>query len=253
MSLSKVANATRLRAAAALPLLALLLACGEKEWEEKSGTLELYASPLPPVAGQALTLGVLGTNVGPVDVFQGEQRIATLVNVDTTKRVDLQVIAVSSAVPKAVAVAYDFKRLEAQAAPFTTQPSVPDGGLVDAGPRDAGAVDASPVDAAPPFVEDCPGLVSLASPTACNPETVDTIAVDVRNDRPNTVAIRVYAAPDGGTCLRVAGTALFNGNQQMRAELQRGATVEFVDRGATTAFRTVRLPSQGPCAIRLSP
>ena len=153
MSPSKVANATLRGTAAIAPLLALLVACSEKEWDEKPGTLELYATPLPPVAGQALTLGVLGTNIGPVDVFQGDQRIASLVNVDTSNRVDFQVIALSNAVPKAVAVAYDFKRLEAQAGAFTTAPKVPDGGLVDAGPRDAGASDSAtpgpgPADAA---------------------------------------------------------------------------------------------------------
>jgi LCCL domain len=149
MSPSKVANATLRRAAAAVPVFALLFACNEKEWDEQPGTLELYATPLPPVAGQPLTLGVVGTNVGPVDIFQGDQRVASLVNVDTSKRVDFQVVAVSNAVPKAVAVAYDFKRLEAQAAAFTTVPRVPDGGLADAGPRDAGASDAGAQDPGP--------------------------------------------------------------------------------------------------------
>ena len=249
MSPSKVANATLRRAAAAVPVLALLFACSEKEWDEKPGTLELYATPLPPVAGQALTLGVVGTNVGPVDVFQGDQRVASLVNVDTSNRVDFQVIAVSNAVPKAVAVAYDFKRLEAQAAPFTTVPRVPDGGLVDAGPRDAGAA----VDARPTFVEDCPGLVSLATPTSCNEETVDTMSVDIRNDRPSGVEMRVYFSRDAGSCEQVSAGSGFPANRQVRLSLKRGATVEFYDIATSTVFRTVKLPLQGPCSILLSP
>jgi hypothetical protein len=258
MSPSKVANATLRRAAAAVPVFALLFACSEKEWDEKPGTLELYAAPLPPVAGQALTLGVLGTNVGPVDVFQGDQRIASLVNVDTTKRADFQVIAVSSAVPKAVAVAYDFKRLEAQAAPFTTQPSVPDGGLVDAGPRDAGvrdadAPDVGAVDAAPAFVEDCPGLVTVADPNACAPAAAGNVELTVRNDRPSTVVAYAYSPKDGGTCSVTTLSPFFQSNRTTTTFPAGGAILEFRDNGFLIGFRKIQLPTQGTCKLLLSP
>jgi hypothetical protein len=258
MSPSKVANATLRRAAAAVPVFALLFACSEKEWDEKPGTLELYAAPLPPVAGQALTLGVLGTNVGPVDVFQGDQRIASLVNVDTTKRAEFQVIAVSSAVPTAVAVAYDFKRLEAQAKPFTTQPSVPDGGLVDAGPRDAGvrdagAPDVGAVDAAPAFVEDCPGLVSVPSPDVCTPYRPGNVELIVRNERPSTVVAVALSNVDGGPCRESTLTPDFPANRTVTAYPWSGMVVEFRSAGSATALRRVQLPAAGTCKLLFTP
>lgn len=262
MSPSKAANVTLRPFVAAAPVLALLLACsGTKEWEAKPGTLELYATPLPPVPGQPLTLGVLATNVGPVDVFQGTERIASLVNVEASKRVDFQAIAVSAAVPKAVAVAYDFRRLEVEAVAFGTRPNVPDGGTLDAGPRDAaapdasaavdaGSVDAGPFDAGVTYVEDCPGLVSLIGPTECGLGNGASLGFNVRNLRAQAAGLRLYyASSTGGACQPSTTGVTLQPNSAQALTLTAGITLEFFDKTTTQVFRTVRLPSSGTCNL----
>lgn len=235
-------SAERLRRLRAASLVGL--ACGisaacssTKEWEEKPGEIALYAEPIPPVAGATLTLGVKAENVGPIDVFQGETRIASFANVDLSNRYDVRVRAVSTEVPRAVTMAYDRQRIEATATAFPTAPAPAD--------PDAGAKD-------PPAEEDCRGVEDLAT-NACPPLS-DAGVVAVRVINTTTKPMSVYASiPDPiptGSCLPSL-VALVAAGAEARFSQPAGTVLRFVDDRSARTIRIVRLPEIEACALRV--
>lgn len=107
------------RLAAALFSVLLSLSCSSvAEWEEAPGRVELFATPLPPVAGELLVLGLRASNVGPIEVVQGETVIATFFNIDLKELKAYEVRAASSETPRAEAVGFDYKRIKVTAAAF---------------------------------------------------------------------------------------------------------------------------------------
>lgn len=216
----------------------LLVSCSStKEWEEKPGSVALFATPLPPVAGQPLTLGVTGTNVGPIDVFQGSVRIASFANVELERRVDVRVIARSDEPPRAVTMAYDYRVLEVAAAAFPSPPAPPD---LDAG---------SEPDPGP--AESCAGVEDLSA-NACPAADGRTIAVRVHNASPNPVS--VYELTPGviepTQCLPALHAIVRPGNT---GEFSRpaGAVLRIVDDRTAAAVRIVRLPDVDVCTLRV--
>ncbi len=92
------------------------------EWEERAGSLTLRASPLPPVAGEPLVLGLEARNVGPIRVFQGDTLIAAFANTAVDGTRSYTVTAQSDEAPRAVAVGFDFRTLTVAAEPFASPP-----------------------------------------------------------------------------------------------------------------------------------
>lgn len=239
-SLSRDRRGQRGPRRAALAFVLGLVACSSiAEWEEVPGTLELYADPLPPVTGQPLVLGVRATNVGPVDVYQGSVRVATFANLDLSERVDVEVVAASDETPRAVAVAYDRKRLEKDAAQFNGEPMVPDAGTGDAGPT---------------FQESCPGLIDPVSQGDCSDTTGSApVAVRIWNNSESPVSV-YERAPAGspGMC--------FNNIVALAApgDIVEIAAVEYqvlsaINDANLQVMRAVRLPPVGQCDLVLVP
>ncbi|EYF07203.1 hypothetical protein [Chondromyces apiculatus] len=216
----------------------LLTACGsgDKEWEELPGTLELFAYPMPPAAGQELVLGLLATNVGPVDVFQGEQRLATFVRVDLAERVDFRVTAVSAELPRAVAVAYDYERLEVGAVPYEGATPEPE-----------------PEPEPGPFAENCPGVVDLSA-QECSVEGGAAVHVRVRNDGPNPVSVynRPVSIGDPSQCI-LDIKALTASGAVSEFEATAGAVIRVLDDVTIQVVREVRLPEVAACDLVLGP
>jgi len=102
-------------------------------------------------------------------------------------------------------------------------------------------------------VEDCPGLVSLASPVACNVQMAFTMPIEVRNDRASDVGAHFYFGSDGGPCARNNDSEAFPRGQVRTANVKQGSTINFFETSTGTVFRTVRLPMQGTCRILLAP
>lgn len=236
------------RALGALTLLlssaTLAAACSStKEWEEKPGTLALYASPLPPVAGQELFLGVEGENIGPVDVYQGTVRIASFVNPDLrrTSRVDVRVTAHSSETPRAISVAYDRKLVEVAATGFPSTPQPVD--PVDAGIDSGG-------EPLPPPPDDCPGVEDLTM-NECGPEPPGRgVSVRLTNGGPNPVSVYELRAPivDGQPC-QLALLALVRSGNAAQVSSSSGAILRIVDDRTAQAIRIVRVPDTSTCAL----
>src|SRR5690606_22321211 len=93
----------------------------------------------------------------------------------------VQVTAVSSEIPRAITVAYDYRRLEVEAEPFEGEPppveEKPD-------PGDAGAE---------VVVEDCPGVEDAAG--RCSMPSSGTIAVTLHNAGRSSLAVYDRPAP----------------------------------------------------------
>lgn len=226
---------------AALAFAVGVAACSSvAEWEEVPGTLELYADPLPPVAGQPLVLGVRAENVGPVEVFQGDVRLATFANTDLTARRDFEVVARSDEQPYAAAVAYDRQRLVVYAAPFTSPPDVP-----DAGPEVP--------DGGPLLQESCPGVIDLAAPE-CSSSGGAAISVRVWNNTPNPVSVyeRPPSPTEPGQCLLdIAALAAPGAIAQFTST--EGAVLRVLDDTTIQVVREVRLPAGSACDLVLAP
>lgn len=238
-----VGRLRKLRAATLVVLgllgTAIVTACSStKEWEEKPGEIALYADPLPPVAGATLVLGVTAKNVGPVDVFQGTTRIASLVNVDLSKRYDVRVRAVSADLPRAVTVAYDRERIEATATAFPSAPA----------PTDPGPGPTDPL----PAEEDCPGVEDLAANTC--PPTPDAGTVSVRVINTTDGPLSVYASlPDpitAGSCVPSV-VALVAAGAERPFSSAAGTVLRFVDDRTAQSVRIVRLPTVATCTLRV--
>lgn len=110
------------------------------EWEKEPGKVELFATPLPPVPGESLVLGLRASNVGPIEVYQGDTPIATFFNIDLKELKAYEVTAVSTKTPRVEAVAFDYTRIEVNAKPFEGAPPAVEPDLkpteVDAGSTD---------------------------------------------------------------------------------------------------------------------
>lgn len=215
------------------PLLVVLLAgvacSSSKEWEPLAGSLALYAEPLAPTVGQPLVLGVDADHVGPIDIFQGAQRIASLANVSFDDgRIEVRVTARSNEVPRAVTTAYDYQRLEVEARAFPSAPRPIDED--DGGP----ALER----------ESCPGASELAA-VECSSVT-DAGSVSVRMQNQRTDPISVYELPPGlvepSRCELVLVTLLDAG---VTREFTRpgGTVLRVVDDRSNTTLRLLRLPS----------
>ncbi|AKT43808.1 hypothetical protein [Chondromyces crocatus] len=223
----------------ALALVAGAIACSSvAEWEEVPGTLELYADPLPPTPGQPLTIGVLAKNVGPVDILQGSERVATFANVELEERRSFQIVAVSAELPVATAVAYDYQKLVVQAAPFT-------GDLPDAGP---------PPDSGPSFEgENCPGVVDLMA-HQCSADGGAPLTVRLYNARSTPVS--VYKRPvdigNPSQCtLDLA--ALTSPGAISQFEVMAGTVLRVIDDVSVQVVREVALPDTVLCSLEIAP
>lgn len=227
-----------LRPSAVALLGALACACSStKEWEEKPGTLTLYAEPLPPTAGAMLALGVVGDNVGPVDVFQGTTRIASFANVDVSKRYDVHVRAVSAEVPRAITVAYDRRTIEVTAASFPSAPA----------PIDADAGGPAPDDG-----ERCPGVEDLTD-NACTPASdAGALAVRVHNASANPLSVYELSpgVVDPNQCQPSLVTLIAAGAEG-RFTRPPGTVLRIVDDRTALPVRIVRLPAIDSCALRI--
>lgn len=197
----------------------------------------LYAEPLPPTPGATVALGVVGENVGPVDVFQGTTRIASFANVDIAKRYDVRVQAVSAELPRAVAVAYDRRTIEVTASSFPSAPApaTPDAGLP---PPDDG--------------ESCPGAEDLTN-NACSSAS-DAVGTTVRVHNATKDALSVYellpGVVDPNQC-QPSLVALVAPGADGRFTRPPGAVLRIVDDRTALPVRIVRLPAVESCVLRI--
>ena len=217
---------------------ALACSCSStKEWDEKPGTLTLYADPLPPTAGALVARGVVGENVGPVDVFQGTTRIASFANIDISKRYDVRVRAVSAELPRAVTVAYDSRTLEVTASTFPSAPSP--------APDDAGAPP-------PDDGESCPGVEDLTS-NACAPASdAGGTAVRLHNATQNPLSVYelLPGVVDPNPCQPSLLTLVPAGADGSFTR-PPGTVLRIVDDRTALPVRIVRLPAIESCVLRI--
>lgn len=236
---SPVVDPRALHRCAWLALAALLLSCGDvTEWRRRESSLELYVGPLPPTPGEDVWVAVRADNVGPVDVLQGDTRIATFVGVDLSEGVTRQVAAVSDQIPEAVAVGYDFRELRVTAEPFDDEvdPAQPD-------PDDDDVVDGNddePVDA-------CPGAVDEPAPVCLVPQDTDSFTIHVHNDTTDVLNVVQYypIGPNADQC--VAGTiALVPPGASRTADVTGGSMLGVLVDGTAQVLRAVALPASLP-------
>ena len=214
----------------------LAAACSSTfEWEEKVGSLKLYASPVSPIAGEPVVLAVEGKNVGPVRVFQGDRLIAAFAN-EPLEGDAVQVTALSSETPRATAVAYDYRRLEVDAVPFANDPppSMPDAG----------------VDSASEVVEECPGVEDASG--RCSTPSSSPIAITLHNagESPLSVYERP-ASPIDPTQCTLSLVALLAPGATQQLSSSAGAVLRVVDDRTAGVVRDVLLPERDTCTLVL--
>lgn len=222
-------------------LCALALACGDvKEWENKAGKLTLSAQPLPPVAGMPLTLAVTAENVGPIEVFQGNARIATFANLKLDGKSSFSVTAVSEETPRAVSVAYDYKQLEVEATAFTSPP----GPSANGGSGGSGGSGGAPS----VVVEDCPGVTE--TPGACSEPGTAPMNLQVVNNTPDPITVyrRQFSAP--GVCFNQI-QALMQPGASRTMQQSPGNVILVMNDATATALRVITLPDTPMCTIVL--
>lgn len=210
-------------------------ACGTvAEWEPRAGELTLQVSPYPPVAGQPLLLGVSAKNVGPVRVYQGDELIAAFANVELDGERTYQVLASSSEIPRAQAVAYDYRELSIEARSFASPPPEPP---------------AEPEPMGPP-VEDCQGVREATG--SCSTPGAQGVQLSVYNGTSSTVSVydrrRLDGTPD--SCFNDIKAIVPPGESRRTDQLQ-GNVIWFIDDATATVVRAVELPRVSSCLIVL--
>lgn len=239
---SRVVDFVLQRNVATLGLVALsgLVGCGSvAEWERREGQLELFAGPLPAVANQGLWVAVRAQNVGPVEVFQGEQRIASFVGVDLSDGVTHTVVAVSNEVPRAVAVAYDFKRLEVTAVPYAEDSEPP----TKPEPEPEDPKDDEPPENHDGLWLDCSGAEKDVAPS-CTPPTGEPITVRFRNERSRSVDAYelIPLVVPAGQCIPSV-VAIVPAKDVRESELEGGSVIQI---GDSVEGRFIALPETLP-------
>ena len=228
---SRPAEPRALRGGAWLALAALLLSCGDvAEWRRRESSLELYVGPLPPAPGEDIWVAVRADNVGPVDVLQGDTRLATFLGVDLSKGVTRQVTAVSDETPEAVAVGYDFRELRVAGRHFEDE--------VDPPPAQP-----DPDEEEEELVDACPGAVDEPAPICLNPQDTESFTIQVHNRTDDTLNVVQYYPIGFDAAQCVGGTvALVPPGGSRTAEVTGGAMLGvLVDRTAEL-LRAVALP-----------
>jgi len=235
----------RVRGAVALlsSCLAIVCACSStKQWEEVPGVLALYAEPLPPQAGQELVIGVSGEHVGPIDVYQGNVRIASFANVDLAdeRRIDVRIVAASAEIPRAITIGYDRKPLEVGAVGF---PSAPD----PVAPPDAGSLPSTPP------TESCAGVEEVPQ-NVCSPVSPGR-ALDVRfyNGAGGPVSVSQLLAPafEGQPCVpQLLAIVPSRSTADLATSVQ--AVLRVVDDRTAGVLRTVRVPDSPSCTLAIA-
>lgn len=228
-------NRERARMTGFLSVVCVALGCSSPaEWEEKPGNLELFASPLTPEAGSSMVLGLRAMNVGPVQVYQGDELIATFLNVDLKELKTYTVQAVSTKRPRAVGVAYDFERVEVNAAEFK-------GAVPEPEPE--------PQPEPEPAIEDCPGLVEVTD-NRCSDAGEEMVRLQLYNnsESPLSVYESTPAVSDPAQCVAEL-RALIPMEESRELELLAGTVLRVVaDRSAATV-RHVQVPVVEQCDI----
>lgn len=227
-----------------LVFLASLSACSDvAEWQRRESSLELYVDPLPLAAGEAFWVEVRGSNVGPVDVLQGDERVATFLGLDLSDGVVRQAMALSDEVPEAVAVGYDFREVRVAARPFEDDVEPP-------------PLEPDPAPEEP--VESCPGAVDADAPACLAPEGTETLTIRVHNRTAHRLNVVEYVPIGLNADQCVPGTvALVPPSDVRTAEVTGGAMVGVLVDGTAQVLRAIvmpdALPDDGSCELVIEP
>jgi hypothetical protein len=254
------------RALLALAAGSALLACGDvKEWQEQSGTLTLRARPLPAVEGMPLALSVEGSNVGPVSVYQGDSLIATFANVALDGKQSYTVSAVSDEAPHAEAVAYDFRRVRADASELVGEPEPAGNAGSAAGGTGAGGSGGTAGDGmggtagsdtggggmsgsgGTPAVNDCPGMIAGS---VCSHPLGAFVQVTLFNQRDGDLAV-FRRTPLPQPCVDEAVGTIASGSSLTLPNVEVG--VSLVVRGASSGdeIKWFEVPNTPHCVLVL--
>ena len=214
--------------------------------------IELAYAPNPPVAGERLAIRLTGSNLGLVEIYQGQALLARVVNpLDQQVPSDFYVYrAIDSTPPRAVAFDPYGNRVEVTGKPSGTVPPPS-----DAGPRDAGGSDASKVDSGPTttYTKTCKGFTETTSvpedagPT-CGPSGL-LVKLALYN-RTGDV-LDVYSTTfQAGTCGSIGLARMFAGEERTITNLADNQTLLLL-RSDGTVIRKLRVaPGEtGPCNL----
>lgn len=218
----------------------------------KSPELELGYAPNPPVAGERLAIRLTGSNLGVVEIYQGQALLARVVNpLEEQVPSDFYVYrAIDATPPRAVAFDPYGNRVEVAGKPSGTVPPPS-----DAGPRDAGASDASKVDSGPTttYTKTCKGFTETTSVPedagpVCGPSG---LLVKLALYNKTGEILDVYATTfQAGTCGSIGLARMFAGEERSIPNLADNQTL-LLQRSDGTVIRKLRVaPGEtGPCNL----
>lgn len=202
-------------------------------------------APLPPVAGAPMQLTFSTSHIGLVELYQGSEKLADVVN-PRDDRNDLYVfVAKSAEVPRAVAYGGGGQRFEAVATRGVKGPP----------PPDASAPDGT-VDAAPTFAEDCATATDLTASadagTSC--ATFGGLLVNVRvvNRRPGGVEVfRDQWSPPTPPCSFTPLVNVGSVGVPVPLNLLDNGVLRFVDPTSGQVIRQVRIAQGAKCDLEI--
>jgi hypothetical protein len=212
---------------------ALFIACHGNDHEHvPEPTMTFFAAPLTPEPGKPVDFSFGSTaDVGLVEIFQGDERVATVVNPTVAAPPEyLRFVARNTSVPRAVGYAVNGVRIESTATVYVPPPPPPP--LPDAGA----------------FKDDCAAAVTLpASPPgmpACG-DAKTSFGVDVTIDNTLAGPVLIYNTnfpPD--QCTASAHGSIPAGRSFTYRSFV-GGVLQLVDQTSNTTKRELKITRGG--------
>ena len=217
-------------------------ACGDPPGP-KTPTLDLTYAPSPPVPGQRLAIRMTGTDLGVVDLFQGSELLARVVNpLDGVVPPELYVYQARNAEPPR-AVVYDSQGNRTDVA------GRPGGVVVPKAPADGGAEGGEPKT----FTRTCRGFADVtangadAGPT-CGPSGL-AVALTVRNATAGFLEVSATTF-EAGVCKTLSLVRIGAGEDRVVPSIfdNQTVTLERGGGGGVSRFR-IAAGEAGPCNL----
>lgn len=231
--------------------VALVVACGSTP-APKEPRLTLRYTPIPPVAGEPLTVKLEGSDVGVVDLYQGGELLGRLVN-PLSRDVPAGFFvftAKNGQAPTAVVFDTDGRRIEFGASSA--------GGVVP-GPVDASAIDTGTPTPPPTTTQEPPPPIQYVKTCPFLQPAPDA---GYQCDTPSSTVTGIFKNPTGNAMrvdysdfVGVCSTRSFEipANDARSWTFNSNQTIEITDKTTLAKLRVYRIPNgaSGNCNVEI--
>jgi hypothetical protein len=214
----------------------LFVACRGDHEHVPEPAMTFFASPLPPEPGKPVDMSFGTTvDVGLVEIFQGDELVASVVNPTAPAPPEyLRFVAKSALVPRAVGYAVNGARVESTATVYVPPPPPP------------------PLPDASAFKDDCVGSVTLPPSAVGMPACGDAklgLGVDVQIDNALQGPLGLYTTNfPPNQCMATSRGAIPAGTT-FTLRSYEGEVIQLVDETSSTTKRELRITKGSACQV----